>query len=107
MTRLTIQEILAGALGVGDAVTVEGWLRTRRDSKAGLSFLHVHDGSCFEPIQVVAEASLPNYQSEILHLTTHCSLRVLGTLSQSLGKGQQFEVKAERVEVLGWVENPD
>ena len=107
MTHLTIKEILAGRVDVGAPVIVEGWLRTRRDSKAGLSFLQVHDGSCFEPIQVVAEASLPNYQTEILHLTTHCSVRVAGTLVESQGKGQRFEVKADRVEVVGWVENPD
>jgi asparaginyl-tRNA synthetase len=107
MTRWTIKEILAGRVDVGAPVTVEGWLRTRRDSKAGLSFLLVHDGSCFEPIQVVAEASLENYQSEILHLTTHCSVRARGTLIESQGKGQRFEVKADRVEVLGLVENPD
>ena len=107
MTPYTIKEILAGRVDVGAPVIVEGWLRTRRDSKAGLSFLHVHDGSCFEPIQVVAEASLPNYQTEILHLTTHCAVRVAGTLIESQGKGQRFEVKADRVNVIGWVENPD
>jgi asparaginyl-tRNA synthetase len=107
MTALTIREILAGRAELGARVTVEGWLRTRRDSKAGLSFLGVHDGSCFDPIQVVAEASLPNYQSEILHLTTHCAVRVEGTLVESQGKGQKFEVKADRVEVVGTVENPD
>ena len=107
MTSLTIKEILAGRLDVGATVTVEGWIRTRRDSKAGLSFLQVHDGSCFDPIQVVAEATLPNYQDEVLHLTTHCAVRVVGTLVASQGKGQRFEVQAERVEVVGWVENPD
>jgi asparaginyl-tRNA synthetase len=107
MTSLTIREILAGKLAIGASVTVEGWIRTRRDSKAGLSFLQVHDGSCFDPIQVVAEASLPNYASEILHLTTHCAVRVKGTLVESQGKGQRFEVKADSVEVVGLVENPD
>ena len=107
MTRLTIKDILAGKVDFGASVVIEGWIRTRRDSKAGLSFLQVHDGSCFEPIQVVAEASLPNYQNEVLHLTTHCSVRVEGSLTESLGKGQRFEVKADRVEVVGWVENPD
>ncbi len=107
MTRLTIKEILAGRLDVGAMVTVEGWIRTRRDSKAGLSFLQVHDGSCFDPIQVVAEATLPNYQDVVLHLTTHFAVRVVGTLVASQGKGQRFEVQAERVEVVGWVENPD
>ena len=56
MTSQTVKDILAGRLEPGATVTIEGWLRTRRDSKAGFSFLHVHDGSCFEPIQVVAEA---------------------------------------------------
>src|SRR3954463_12333607 len=107
MTSLTIRELLNGRLELGAAVTIEGWIRTRRDSKAGLSFLQVHDGSCFDPIQVVAEASLPNYQDEVLHLTTHCAVRVGGTLVESQGKGQRFEVKADRVEVVGWVENPD
>ena len=107
MTKLTIRELLAGRADVGSAVTVEGWLRTRRDSKAGLSFLLVHDGSCFDPIQVVAEATLPNYQGEILHLTTHCALRAEGTLVESQGKGQRFEVKADKVEVVGLVEDPD
>ncbi len=107
MTSDSIREILNGKLNLGAAVTVEGWIRTRRDSKAGLSFLQVHDGSCFDPIQVVAEASLPNYQDEILHLTTHCAVRVKGTLVESQGKGQKFEVKADSVEVVGMVENPD
>jgi asparaginyl-tRNA synthetase len=107
MTPLTIREILAGRAELGAKVTVEGWLRTRRDSKAGLSFLGVHDGSCFDPIQVVAEASLPNYPSEILHLTTHCAVRVEGTLVESQGKGQKYEIKADRVDVIGWVEDPD
>jgi asparaginyl-tRNA synthetase len=107
MTKWSIKEILAGSLDVGTTVKIEGWLRTRRDSKAGISFLLVHDGSCFDPIQVVAESSLPNYQSEILHLTTHCAVRVTGTLAESEGKGQRFEVKAEQVDVIGWVENPD
>jgi len=107
MTRLTIKQLLAGRVAVGEPVTVQGWVRTRRDSKAGLSFLQVHDGSCFDPIQAVAEASLPNYATEILHLTTHCAVRVEGTLVESQGKGQRFEVLATRVEVVGWVENPD
>jgi asparaginyl-tRNA synthetase len=107
MTTLTIRELLAGRIAVGEPVTVEGWIRTRRDSKAGISFLQVHDGSCFDPIQVVVKASLPNYQQEVLHLTTHCAVRVAGRIVESQGKGQKFEVQADRVEVLGWVEDPD
>src|SRR4051812_36295794 len=107
MTSLTVKELLAGRVEPGAPVVIEGWVRTRRDSKAGFSFLHVHDGSCFDAIQVVAPATLPNYQSEILHITTHCAVRVEGTLKPSEGKGQRFEVQANSVTVVGWVENPD
>src|SRR5689334_24489597 len=100
-----IAAVLAGREPVGSRITIEGWVRTRRDSKAGLSFLQVHDGSCFDPIQVVAEATLPNYQAEVLHLTTGCAVRVDGTLVESQGKGQKYEVKADRVEVVGPVED--
>src|SRR5688572_14306953 len=107
MTRLSIKDLLSGRVPVGSPVVVEGWVRTRRDSKAGLSFLHVHDGSGFDPIQVVAPNSLPNYQDEILHITTHCAVHVEGTLVESQGKGQKFEVQAEKVELVGRVEDPD
>jgi asparaginyl-tRNA synthetase len=107
MTKFTIKELLAGRVEVGTRVTVEGWIRTRRDSKAGFSFLQIHDGSCFDPIQAVAPATLENYHSAILHLTTHCAVRVVGTLIESQGKGQRFEVQAEQVEVVGGIEHPD
>src|SRR4051794_13848896 len=102
-----IKDILAGKAEVGARTTVKGWVRTRRDSKAGLSFVHVHDGSCFDPIQVVAEASLPNYQDEILHLTTGCAVVATGKLVESQGKGQKYEIQAESVEVVGHVDDPD
>ena len=54
----SVKQILAGTLPVGSAVRVRGWVRTRRDSKAGLSFVNLYDGSCFDPIQVVAADTL-------------------------------------------------
>ncbi len=102
-----IADILNGAVAPGTGVTVKGWVRTRRDSKAGLSFLHVHDGSCFDPIQVVAPSALANYQADILRLTTGCAVEVDGALVPSEGKGQRFEIKAASVRVVGWVEDPD
>src|SRR5512138_1931122 len=102
-----IASALAGEVPVGDRVTVEGWIRTRRDSKAGLSFLAVHDGSCFEPLQVVAPAELANYQTEVLKITTGCAVRVTGEVVASQGKGQSVEVRADAVEVVGWVDDPD
>src|SRR5258708_19678744 len=93
MTRLTIKDILAGKMDLGASVTIEGWIRTRRDSKAGLSFLQVHDGSCFDPIQAVAEATLPNYHDGVLHLTTRSTVRVGGTLVESQAKPHHFAVQ--------------
>ncbi|MCC6284167.1 MAG: asparagine--tRNA ligase [Phycisphaerales bacterium] len=93
----------------GSRVTVKGWLRTRRDSKAdgGLSFLAVHDGSCFDPIQVVARAGLPNYASEVARLTTHCAVECSGEVVPSQGKKGGVEIAADEVRVLGSVEDPD
>ena len=89
------------------SATVQGWIRTRRDSKAGLSFLAVHDGSCFDALQVVAPATLANYADEVLHLTAGCAVTVSGTVAASQGKGQAVELLADSVEVVGWVDDPD
>jgi asparaginyl-tRNA synthetase len=102
-----IASILAGGEPVGSKVTIEGWIRTRRDSKAGLSFLAVHDGSCHDALQVVAPAELSNYASDIQRITTGCSVRATGELVQSQGKGQSVELRADSVEVVGWVDDPD
>jgi asparaginyl-tRNA synthetase len=102
-----IASILKGRPPVGSRVSVRGWVRTRRDSKAGLSFVHVHDGSCFDPIQVVAPAQLPNYESEVRKLTSGCAVIASGVLVQSQGQGQSVEVQADSVEVVGWVDDPE
>jgi asparaginyl-tRNA synthetase len=102
-----VASLLKGKVPTGATVTVKGWVRTRRDSKAGLSFLHVHDGSGFNPIQVVAPATLSNYESEIKRLTSGCSVIAKGTLTASQGQGQAVEIQAESVEVVGWIEDPE
>ena len=102
-----ISQVLGGGVTVGSRVTVEGWVRTRRDSKAGLSFLAVHDGSCFEPLQVVAPAELPEYADVVLKLSTGCAVRVTGEVVASQGKGQTVELRGERIEVVGMVEDPE
>jgi len=107
MPQAPIQTILAGGIEPGSPVTVYGWVRTRRDSKAGFSFIHVNDGSCFDNIQLVAGQDLPNYTDEIRHLTSGCSIRCSGTVVQSKGRGQAVEIQAAEVEVLGWVADPD
>jgi len=102
-----VTELLRGDVEIGATVTVEGWVRTRRDSKAGLSFVQVHDGSCFAPLQVVAPEDLPNYDDVILKITTGCSVRATGELVESKGKGQTVELKASALEVVGWVDDPE
>jgi len=103
----TIKQCLEGVISIDEHVIVRGWVKTRRDSKAGLSFISLHDGSCFSPIQIVATDGLTNYQQEVTKLTSGCSIIAKGKLVASQGKGQTFEIQAEEIEVVGWVENPD
>src|SRR5689334_9210606 len=107
MADFSVADALRGKAAVGSEVTVKGWIRTRRDSKGGFSFLAINDGSCFDSIQVVVPNSLPNYADQILRLTTGASVIATGTLVQSQGKGQAFEMQATRVQVLGMVDDPD
>lgn len=102
-----ISQILAGTAAVGRVVTVAGWVRTRRDSKAGLSFVAVHDGTAYDSLQVVAPEQLSNYHSDILRITTGCAIRATGELVASQGKGQAVELRADSIEIVGWVEDPD
>lgn len=102
-----VAELLGRSVAVGTAVSVRGWVRTRRDSKAGFSFLELSDGSSFDTLQVVAGKDLPNYLSEILHVGTGCSLEVHGTLVESRGRRQAVEVQAFEIVVVGWVDDPE
>jgi asparaginyl-tRNA synthetase len=107
MAWMKVAEALRAA--VGTPLTVKGWVRSRRDSKAdgGLSFLTVHDGTCQDPIQVVARRDLPTYESEVVRLSTGCAVEVDGTLVASQGSGQAVELAASAIRVVGWVDNPD
>jgi asparaginyl-tRNA synthetase len=107
MTVLSCAEVLAGRATADAPVTVRGWVRTRRDSKAGISFVNVSDGSGFHPVQVVVPSSLPNYADEVLRLTAGCAVRATGTIVPSPAKGQPFEMQAAAIEVVGWVDDPD
>ena len=102
-----IVELFRNAQHIGNTVTVKGWLRSKRDSKAGISFLAVHDGSCFDPIQAVVPNTLANYTDEVLGLSTGCAVEVTGTLVESEGKGQQVEIQASTVTVVGAVDDPE
>ncbi len=107
MSAPSIKVALSGSIAVGTKVTIKGWVRTRRDSKAGFSFIAISDGSCHKTIQVVAPSELDNYAKEVQRLTSGCSVICSGTLVESQGHGQAFEVQADSVEVIGWVDDPD
>jgi asparaginyl-tRNA synthetase len=89
---------------IGSTFSVMGWVRTKRESKGGFSFIELNDGSCMSSLQVIAGENLPNYKDDVAKLQTGCSVRVRGTLVSSPAKGQRVELKAEEIEVLGWAD---
>src|ERR1043166_8254312 len=103
----SVRAILSGEAPPDKPVSVKGWVRTRRDSKAGLSFVHVCDGSAFHPAQVVAPNTLPNSADEVLKLTAGCAIEATGMIVPSPAKGQPFEMQASAIRVVGWVDDPD
>ncbi|WP_076536420.1 asparagine--tRNA ligase [Shewanella sp. UCD-KL21] len=107
MSITSVASVFKGDFAIGSQVTVRGWVRSRRDSKAGISFLAVYDGSCFDPIQGVIPNNLENYTNEVLKLTAGCSVIMTGEVVESPGKGQAFEMQVTKVEVAGLVEDPD
>lgn len=107
MPLFSVADVLAGKAPSSGPAVVRGWVRSRRDSKGGFSFIHLNDGSCFDSLQVVAPKELANYESEILKVGAGCALSVEGEVVVSQGKGQAFELKAARIEVVGWVDDPE
>jgi asparaginyl-tRNA synthetase len=103
----SVREILSGKAPQDTGVTARGWVRTRRDSKAGISFVHLSDGSSFHPLQVVAPSTLANYAHEVLKLTSGCAVEATGNIVPSPAKGQPFEMQASAIKVIGWVDDPD
>ncbi len=107
MQVVSVKQVLAGQVATGSRVEVRGWVRTRRDSKAGISFVQVTDGSCQGTLQVVAPNTLANYQDGVLKLTAGASLLARGTLVASQGKGQSLEIQADAIDVVGLVDDPE
>jgi asparaginyl-tRNA synthetase len=107
MQLVSVKQALAGQPAVGEKVEVRGWVRTRRDSKAGISFVAVSDGGCFDAVQLVVPNTLSNYTDQVLKLTAGSSVIAQGTLVASQGKGQAFEIQADSVQVLGLVDDPE
>ena len=107
MSTLSCAEILGGKSLADASITLKGWVKTRRDSKAGISFVAVSDGSCFQPVQAVVPNTLVNYNDEVIRLTAGCAVEVTGTIVPSPAKGQPFEMQATSLKVVGWVDDPD
>jgi asparaginyl-tRNA synthetase len=89
---------------VGKWVLVQGWVRTKRDSKAGISFIELNDGSCLKNLQVIAELDCQDYSELLNKITTGSAILAEGTVSASPGKGQSIELRAERIHLYGWAD---
>src|SRR5512134_1872168 len=107
MKRVRVEDVLRGAVTVGDEVELRGWVRTRRDSKAGISFIHLADGSTVAPLQIVASGELPNFETDVKRLSTGCAIIARGKLVASQGKGQAVELAPSEIIPVGWVEDPE
>lgn len=92
------------AESIGKKFIIKGWVRTRRDSKGGFSFLEINDGSSFGNLQVIANNTLDNYQTDILKIGTGCSVVIEGVIKGSPAKGQETELVADSVQVVGWAD---
>src|SRR5687767_8710148 len=103
MEKISVAQALRPT-SIGKQVCLQGWIRTRRDSKGGFSFLELNDGSCLANVQIIADASLSNYESEVKKLSAGCSTTIEGTVKQSGGKGQATEIHASQVLIHGWAD---
>lgn len=103
MARVRIRDLLSSGV-VGTRYRVCGWVRTRRDSKGGFSFIELNDGSCMENLQLIADTQIEDYEGTVLKLQSGCSLEAEGVLQASPGKGQRVELKIEALHVFGWAD---
>jgi asparaginyl-tRNA synthetase len=103
METLSVKDVRQ-TTAIGQQATIRGWIRTRRDSKGGFSFLELNDGSCLANIQIIADTNLPNYENEVKQLSPGCSVTVHGEVKPSGGKEQATEVHANDIVVHGWAD---
>jgi asparaginyl-tRNA synthetase len=103
---ISVKALLANDQALGQQVTVKGWVKTRRDSKAGISFVALSDGSCFDPIQCVCPNSLANYDQDVLQASTGAAVVVTGEVVASQGKGQTVEIQVTHFDLVGGVIDP-
>ncbi len=103
MKKISVKEARLES-SIGATAKVNGWVRTRRDSKAGFSFIEINDGSCQGNIQLIAPGELSNYEDEVKKLTAGCSITAVGEVKESGGKGQATEIAATEIIVHGWAD---
>jgi len=103
MKRTRIAQLIKSGK-IGACFTIMGWVRTKRDSKGGFSFIEVNDGSSLKGLQIIADKTLSNYQSEILKIQTGSAISATGKLFDSLGKGQKTELHADEIVIIGQVD---
>ena len=106
MQFVSVSAALDGTCAIGAKIGIQGWVRTRRTSKGGFSFIAVNDGSCFGDLQIIADEALDNYEA-VTDLGPGCAIAVEGELAASQGKGQSVEVKASALRILGPVNEPE
>ncbi|MFI4853239.1 MAG: asparagine--tRNA ligase [Candidatus Makana argininalis] len=105
MKNVYIVDLIKGVIPINKKINVKGWVRNRRDSKLGISFINLYDGSCFSSIQIIVKKKIINYKNIVLKLTSGCSISVKGTFVKSLGMHQKYEIIADSIDLIGWVKN--
>ncbi|XBC38523.1 MAG: asparagine--tRNA ligase [Buchnera aphidicola (Melaphis rhois)] len=106
MDIVSISDIYYDTVKTNKYIKIKGWVRNRRSSKSGITFIDVYDGSYLHTIQVVAYCSLSNYYEEIIKITVGCSIIISGILIKSIGRKQLYEVNAKEIKIIGWITNP-
>ncbi|AZP36167.1 Asparagine--tRNA ligase [Candidatus Annandia adelgestsuga] len=102
MKKISIKDIWNNKIKINSLITIKGWIKSKRNSKLGFSFLSVYDGSHINNIQIIAKKKISNY-NDILNLTTGCSVEIKGKLILSIGKKQKYEINANTIKIIGWV----
>src|SRR5437868_5152416 len=103
MDKMTVAQA-RDVSAVGKQILLQGWIRTRRDSKGGFSFLELNDGSCLGNVQVIADGALANYEADVKKLHPGDSVTITGLVKASPAKGQATEVQAQSLVVHGWAD---
>ncbi|XBC43143.1 MAG: asparagine--tRNA ligase [Buchnera aphidicola (Meitanaphis flavogallis)] len=106
MDIVSVSDIYHNKIKKHTLISVRGWVKNRRNSKSGISFIDLYDGSCFDTIQVVVHCSLFNFYQDIIKLTVGCSMIVHGILIKSLKKNQLYEINAKTIKIVGLVNDP-